>query len=686
MGRSEFSASDISRHSRSHPVTHPFTLGGSDMRPYSRAAIIAVSESFHFPGRILSLVIAALLTGLFIASALAVTVASGPTVDRWAEHPALQPFHVSGEELPPRLFLVRTSGRLPETDGIIVHGSYDGVFLVSGSTAALRALSLRGYIVTPAGDVPEAPPPVEREWTWIDTPDPAIAAMVDQVQWEGVRYKIQWLVNFGTRYGLAPNHRDVATSIASVFETYGLQTRMDSFQYYGKTMRNIEVTQTGIRYPDSYVIICGHFDSMSKNAMRSAPGADDNGTGVSAVLTAAEILSQHAFEYSIRYICFDAEELMLLGSRRYAYLARRLDLDIVGVLNFDMLGYWKPGVPKDLEIETNHASQWLANAIINAVHLYTDTPYKLHVYDDAWWGDHWYFWQTGYAAVNHEESWDWYDPDFNPYYHSTRDLLEHVDPGFTVGNIKVGVAALATLAGYVPPRTVTFDVRPGSCPNPLNPKSRGVVHALVSGSADVDVHDIDAASLRIEESVSPSAIRVVDMSSSSDGGGHPCADMSPDGIDDLWMEFSTQDIAAILRSAGKGNIVPLHLTGRLINGTYIEGEDAVVIVGNDGRAPVALGTNPPMTFALHHNVPNPFNPTTSIRFDVPPASGVVTLRIYDVNGRLVRTLVNGVLAPGQQTVSWNGLNDAGIPAATGMYFYRLTGPGFAQTRKMMLLK
>jgi hypothetical protein len=54
--------------------------------------------------------------------------------------------------------------------------------------------------------------------------------------------------------------------------------------------------------------------------------------------------------------------------------------------------------------------------------------------------------------------------------------------------------------------------------------------------------------------------------------------------------------------------------------------------------------------------------------------------------RLVRTLVNGVPAAGRKTVAWDGLNDAGITAATGIYLYRLTGPGFVQTRKMMLLK
>ncbi|MDH3457646.1 MAG: M28 family peptidase, partial [Gemmatimonadota bacterium] len=424
----------------------------------------------------------------------------------------------------------------------------------------------------------------------------------------------------------------------------------------------------------------------SNQPMQLAPGADDNATGTTAVLTAAEILSRHAFAYSIRYVCFSGEEQGLVGSFHYSSWARRNNVDIVGVLNFDMLGYWESGVDKDLEIETNRASRWLAEATINAAELYTDTPYELHIDDWAWWGDHWHFWRTGYAAVNHEEAWDWLDPDFNPYYHTTNDRLEYLDPDFTVGNIEVGVAALATLAGYVPPVSVSFEIRPGSCRNPFNPKSRGVLPTLLLGSEELDVRDIDVASLRIEESVSPSATHIADLGSAGDNNGHPCADMSPDGIADLSLKFSTRDIAATLGPLAKGDLVPLRLTGLLVDGTHIMGEDVVVIVGACNAAPHAEEAGPPKTFVLYPNAPNPFNPITRIRFDVPPEGGTVTLRIYDVGGRLVRTLVNGTQAAGQKAVMWDGLTDAGIPVAAGVYLYRLTGPGFAQTRKMMLLK
>ncbi|MEZ4700786.1 MAG: T9SS type A sorting domain-containing protein [Rhodothermales bacterium] len=88
----------------------------------------------------------------------------------------------------------------------------------------------------------------------------------------------------------------------------------------------------------------------------------------------------------------------------------------------------------------------------------------------------------------------------------------------------------------------------------------------------------------------------------------------------------------------------------------------------------------PGSFALHQNFPNPFNPTTSIRFDVPQA-GHVSLEVFDLIGRKVQTLVDGTLAAGQHSVSFSA---GELPS--GMYLYRLTAGSDVQTRKMVLLK
>jgi hypothetical protein len=97
----------------------------------------------------------------------------------------------------------------------------------------------------------------------------------------------------------------------------------------------------------------------------------------------------------------------------------------------------------------------------------------------------------------------------------------------------------------------------------------------------------------------------------------------------------------------------------------------------------------PDQYALYQNTPNPFNPTTEIRYDVPSrggSGGSVSLRIYDVNGRLVRTLFEGEESGGQKTITWDARDDGGTPVATGVYFYRLEAPGFSQTRKTVMMK
>ncbi len=87
-----------------------------------------------------------------------------------------------------------------------------------------------------------------------------------------------------------------------------------------------------------------------------------------------------------------------------------------------------------------------------------------------------------------------------------------------------------------------------------------------------------------------------------------------------------------------------------------------------------------------YNFPNPFNPTTSIRYAIPGPGGRVTLSIYDLSGRRVKTLVNADVAPGTYTVTWRGLDDTGRQLGSGVYFYKLEAPGFLEQRKMVMLK
>jgi M6 family metalloprotease-like protein len=93
----------------------------------------------------------------------------------------------------------------------------------------------------------------------------------------------------------------------------------------------------------------------------------------------------------------------------------------------------------------------------------------------------------------------------------------------------------------------------------------------------------------------------------------------------------------------------------------------------------------PKKYALYQNYPNPFNPTTSIRFDVKERVHT-TLKIYNVRGQVVRTLVDGVREAKSHRVTWNGRNDAGHAVSSGVYFYKLVAGEFTDVRKLTLMK
>ncbi|MCB1161496.1 MAG: FlgD immunoglobulin-like domain containing protein [Candidatus Krumholzibacteriia bacterium] len=93
----------------------------------------------------------------------------------------------------------------------------------------------------------------------------------------------------------------------------------------------------------------------------------------------------------------------------------------------------------------------------------------------------------------------------------------------------------------------------------------------------------------------------------------------------------------------------------------------------------------PAAALLGQNHPNPFNPKTEISFSLGQA-GAVSLDVFDASGRKVKTLLAQPMQQGQHTATWNGDTDAGTPAASGLYFYRLRANGVDETRKMMLLK
>jgi hypothetical protein len=93
----------------------------------------------------------------------------------------------------------------------------------------------------------------------------------------------------------------------------------------------------------------------------------------------------------------------------------------------------------------------------------------------------------------------------------------------------------------------------------------------------------------------------------------------------------------------------------------------------------------PIAFNLYNNFPNPFNPVTTFRYDL-PEDELVDITIYDMMGRVVKTLINDQQTAGYRSLQWNATNDAGSPVSAGIYIYMIQAGEFRQVRKMVLLK
>ena len=136
-----------------------------------------------------------------------------------------------------------------------------------------------------------------------------------------------------------------------------------------------------------------------------------------------------------------------------------------------------------------------------------------------------------------------------------------------------------------------------------------------------------------------------------------------------------QDYMRVKMKDGSLQTIPLQSINKII----FSGLTAV-----DDKTVLKLGSII-KTFALLQNYPNPFNPTTTIEYTI-PRSNDVAIRIYDITGRLVRVLENGVQEAGDHHTQWDSRNNAGQMVASGMYVYEIRFENSVLARKMMLLK
>ncbi|EMR74456.1 Peptidase M28 [Thermoplasmatales archaeon SCGC AB-540-F20] len=246
------------------------------------------------------------------------------------------------------------------------------------------------------------------------------------------------LTYFGPRVTGTPACQAAGDYIYNEFQSMGLEIRYHNWSYSGYSDRNIEATLPGTNETsDEIYVVCGHYDSVS-----GSPGADDDGSGVVAVMSAAFIMKEYAFNHTIRFVTFSGEEQGLLGSHEYAEEAFANGDNIIGVLNADMIGF---AVTTDhgnnIKVYENDASEWLTDFTDDVSEQY-DEYIQLNVIPSGytWGSDHYSFWQVGYDAIFYHEY------EFNYYYHSPQDTIENMNITYDAKCSKLILATLAELA------------------------------------------------------------------------------------------------------------------------------------------------------------------------------------------------------------------------------------------------
>lgn len=440
--------------------------------------------------------------------------------------------------------------------------------------------------------------------------------------------------------------------------------RLDTFRVDAgdSLMYNVVAEIPGTDIDAGSYIICAHYDAIGTRSRPSdmsrigetdtrwdwtrhpAPGADDNASGVSVVLESARILAAAGpYPWSIRFVAWSGEELGLWGSRHYANAARDRGERILGVFNFDMVGF--NDQHDRLELVTNPASLWLVDLLRGSNERY-NIGLQIDVLEDRFAGlsDHAPFWARGYDAVLGIENYLPTDDDseavrdglyrINTQYHSVTDLPDSINWELVADVTRLTVA---TLAGFG--------------------REEGLPNLAVFGG-DLRADDGDDLQLQIAN-LGPVALQdPVDVQVSR------CASDSTNCqivYDDSWTGGIPAGGAASLH-------IPWQRYGDAVFLMEVDPDDEIAeeIELADNRAFQTLRLIPTSSVAIF---PNPFRPQ---RDDVLRFSGVPLfsrVRIYGPGGDLIWRGFEESETTNE--IRWSGINAAGFAVASGIYVYDL---------------
>ncbi len=293
---------------------------------------------------------------------------------------------------------------------------------------------------------------------------------------------LQEFENLGVKRTGTTQNTNTFNWLKNKYTTLGY-TASDFFEHSwtanGLSSKNLVVTKTGTLYPNKFVIVCGHFDSIN------GPGTNDNGSGTSIILEIARILKDIPTEYSIKFIHFSGEEQGLLGSSRYVSQivnGTNPKMDIKLVINLDQVGGLATKANTKLyhdKDQSNPASNNAAAAIAvqelaNCTLLYSPLAVD---FDPAESTDYVPFQLNGEVITGY---WEYEGGYNNPFVHTANDLLVNMDPVyvFNIGKAVVGavqhfaVASKVTLAAedLVSKSSESIDFYPNPASTILNLK------------------------------------------------------------------------------------------------------------------------------------------------------------------------------------------------------------------------
>jgi aminopeptidase YwaD len=266
--------------------------------------------------------------------------------------------------------------------------------------------------------------------------NPFYHSIVNGVSYDTVLSNLIKLQNLGVKQPGSAALTNTKNWLISKYQAFGYTDIVQSnFTYWGQNLTNIVVTKTGTVYPDTYLIVDGHYDT------KTGTGTNDNGSGVSVILEIARLMAAVPTKYSVRFINFSAEEQGLVGSEDYVTnVVTPQNMDILLVFNIDEVGGVAGQVNNTITCENDQSSPTANNAVSA---LFTDTLSQATLvysglstyFSNAYGSDYVPFQQAGKIITG------FYENNESSYPHSTGDNLAHLDTSYVYEVAKAATGA-----------------------------------------------------------------------------------------------------------------------------------------------------------------------------------------------------------------------------------------------------